>query len=450
METAGTVPLGIHINDIFRIMVLDNRQQCWNWCSCDLLGCPAWYGVNEASVSPVRQPLLRPRAFHIGAGNIGRGFIGKLLAHGGCAVIFADVLKDVVEALKTQRQYSVRVVGATEVIEQVSVEGAIDSTDLDAVVDEIAKADIITTAVGPRILERIAPTLLKGLQRRMELEVEKPVNIIACENTITASSLLKGFVLQEYCNEQFLEWLKSHVGFVNCAVDRIVPPPVAKSSDVLAVTVEEFNEWIIDESQIVGPVEIFHKIPGLMTSNTLNAFVERKLMTVNTGHAITAYLGHLYGLTEIGQAIANTKIRAIVKGAMRESGGVLAKRFGFDPDDHEEYIAKVISRYENSFIRDEIVRVAREPQRKLGPNDRLVKPLLGTCQWGLPHDNLVIGIAAALLYNYPGDPDAQNIQSYIKEHGIREAVQKFTSIDDSGLVAKIIVVYDNLVKERST
>ncbi len=43
------------------------------------------------------------------------------------------------------------------------------------------------------------------------------------------------------------------------------------------------------------------------------AFVERKLFTLNTGHAITAYLGKLAGHQTIRDAILDEKIRAVVK-----------------------------------------------------------------------------------------------------------------------------------------
>lgn len=61
------------------------------------------------------------------------------------------------------------------------------------------------------------------------------------------------------------------------------------------------------------------------------AFVERKLFTLNTGHAITAYLGKLAGHQTIRDAILDESIRAVVKGAMEESGAVLIKRYGLMP-----------------------------------------------------------------------------------------------------------------------
>jgi mannitol-1-phosphate 5-dehydrogenase len=74
-------------------------------------------------------------------------------------------------------------------------------------------------------------------------------------------------------------------------------------------------------------------------TDNLMAFVERKLFTLNTGHAITAYLGQQTGHQTIRDAILDDSIRAVVKGAMEESA-VLIKRYGFDAAKHAAYIEK--------------------------------------------------------------------------------------------------------------
>ena len=93
------------------------------------------------------------KALHFGAGNIGRGFIGKLLADSGVEVIFADVNEKVIDQLKAQRSYHVKIVGdSINTVENVTNITGVNSKDENAVIDLFKNVDLVTTAVGPNVL----------------------------------------------------------------------------------------------------------------------------------------------------------------------------------------------------------------------------------------------------------------------------------------------------------
>ena len=377
------------------------------------------------------------KALHFGAGNIGRGFIGKLLADAGIELVFADVNQAVLDALNARRQYPVHVVGEQAQTETVTGVSAVNSSS-DAVIDLIAEVDIVTTAVGPQILARIAGSIARGLAKRSDNANTRPLNIIACENMVRGTSQLKQHVLAAL-PENYHAWVEAHVGFVDSAVDRIVPPGEADSSDPLEVTVETFSEWIVDKTQFKGATPA---IPGMELTDNLMAFVERKLFTLNTGHAITAYLGQLAGHQTIRDAILDPAVRAVVKGAMQESGAVLIKRYGFDAEKHAAYIEKILGRFENPWLKDDVERVGRQPLRKLSAGDRLIKPTLGTLEYQLPHDNLVTGIAAAMHYRSAQDPQAQELETLLNAVGPQAALAQVSGLDaDSEVVAAVVKAY---------
>ena len=238
-------------------------------------------------------------------------------------------------------------------------------------------------------------------------------------------------------------WVEQHVGFVDSAVDRIVPP--ADSSDPLEVTVETFSEWIVDQtSQFKGQPPA---IAGMELTDNLMAFVERKLFTLNTGHAITAYLGQQAGLQTIRDAILDPAIRRVVKGAMEESGAVLIKRYGFDADKHAAYINKILGRFENPYLHDDVERVGRQPLRKLSAGDRLIKPLLGTLEYGLPHANLIQGIAAAMSYRSEQDPQALELAELLNTLGPKAALAQISGLPaESEVVEEAVAVYNAMHK----
>ena len=351
------------------------------------------------------------KALHFGAGNIGRGFIGKLLADAGIQLTFADVNQVVLDALNARHRYQVHVVGENEQVDTVTGVNAVSSIG-DDVVELIAQVDLVTTAVGPVVLERIAPAIAKGLVKRKAQGITTPLNIIACENMVRGTTQLKGHVLNALAEDD-KAWVDTHVGFVDSAVDRIVPPSASATHDPLEVTVETFSEWIVDQTQFKGELP---NIPGMELTDNLMAFVERKLFTLNTGHAITAYLGKLTGHQTIRDAIL---------------------------DEHAAYIQKILGRFENPYLKDDVERVGRQPLRKLSAGDRLIKPLLGTLEYHLPHANLVKGIAAAMHFRSEDDPQAQELAALIAEKGPQTALAQISGLDiNSDVVAEAVSAYN--------
>lgn len=112
-------------------------------------------------------------------------------------------------------------VGENEQVDTVSGVNAVSSIG-DDVVDLIAHVDLVTTAVGPVVLERIAPAIAKGLVKRKAQGIATPLNIIACENMVRGTTQLKGHVMNALADEDKSR-VEEHVGFVDSAVDRIVP-----------------------------------------------------------------------------------------------------------------------------------------------------------------------------------------------------------------------------------
>lgn len=379
------------------------------------------------------------KAIQFGAGNIGRGFIGNILSQNGYEVCFADINKAVIDELNKKHEYVVEVVGENcqEILIK-NVYGVMSNSS--DIFEEIKKTNLITTAVGPVVLPIIAKTLAEGIKIRMEAGVKDYLNIIACENMIKGSSFLKEEVYK-HIDDNVKKYIETYVGFPDSAVDRIVPP-MEKGADILRVRVEEFNEWIVDKTLFKGEIP---NIEGMTLTDNLMAFIERKLFTLNTGHALTAYLGILEGHKTIKESISDEKIKDVVVHAMEESGEVLIKRYHFDREAHEKYIKKIVSRFENPYLVDEVDRVGREPLRKLGYNDRLIKPLRGTLEYNTKNDNLIRGIAAAMAYRNENDPQAVILKDKIENENLNKAFREITSLSDNPEIEeKVIEVYKTL------
>ena len=377
------------------------------------------------------------KAVQFGAGNIGRGFIGALLSQSGYQVVFADVAEAIIDKINEDKTYTVHVMDVDCKDQKIENISGVNSTKPEAI-DEIASADLVTTAVGLVILPRIAPTIAQAIEKRMENGVKEPMNMIACENAIRGTSQLKKAVY-ENLSDAGKAYADEYVGFADCAVDRIVPP--VKSENFIDVVVEEYFEWDVEKSGLKGE---FPQIEGMTLVDDLMAYIERKLFTLNTGHCITAYLGNLRGIPTIDKAIADEEIFGIVSVAMKESGDGLIKKYGFDPEKHAAYIKKIISRFKNPYLQDDVTRVGREPLRKLSPTDRLIKPMMTAAGYGLPVDHLVIGAGAALHYDNPNDKQSVELQEKIGAQGVRAAAAEITGLTDEGLLDAIVAEYEKL------
>lgn len=379
--------------------------------------------------------IMMNKTIHFGAGNIGRGFIGALFAQSGYHVTFVDIADTIINMLNEEGTYQVKLATESNESETITnVSGLNNLHQEDEVVAGIAEATYLTTAIGPNILPRIAPLIAKGIEARLE-KTSEPLYVIACENQISATDLLKGYIL-EHLSEATVSKMEGNVHFFNSAVDRIVP---IQDQDSLDVLVEPYYEWVVETSETIPPVN------GMTIVDELAPFIERKLFTVNTGHAVIAYLGYLQGKETIDQTLADEAIAHQVRETLKETGAYLVKEYGLNEEDHLAYIEKIISRFQNAYLNDGVTRVGRAPIRKLGPEDRLIRPTTQAAKAGLGYTNLAKAIAAALLFDNPQDPEAVEVQSIIKEHGLADALKEISALDpDSAITKEIIAQYDAL------
>ncbi|MFE4426377.1 mannitol-1-phosphate 5-dehydrogenase [Peribacillus butanolivorans] len=376
---------------------------------------------------------------HFGAGNIGRGFIGALFSQSGYHVTFVDIADQIIDQLNDKKQYQVKL--ATDQQESVTLENVSGLNSLkqeEEIIKAIKEATYLTTAIGPNILPHIAPLIAKGLTSRVK-ETDEKLYVIACENQISATDLLEGYILEKLDQDTKAN-LADKVFFFNSAVDRIVP--IQNNEGSLDVLVEPYYEWVVETNENIPDVE------GMTIVKELAPFIERKLFTVNTGHAVIAYLGYLKdNKLTIDQSLEDEGIVKQVKNTLDETGAYLIKEYQLNPDEHQQYINKIINRFKNSYLNDSVNRVGRSPLRKLGPNDRLVRPAVEAKRAGLSYTHLAKAIAAALLFNYNEDEEALRLQAMVKENGVPSVLKEVSGLDENSEITKEVVSHYNELKK---
>jgi mannitol-1-phosphate 5-dehydrogenase len=359
-------------------------------------------------------------AVHFGAGNIGRGFVGLILHRAGYEVVFADVADALIDALKVTRRYLVKEVGLESSEESVDNYRAINSrSEEPLVIEEIAKADIVTTAVGPTILKFVAPVIVAGLRARGD--DSPPLVVMACENAINATDVLAEHVRTAAGDEW--DALSRKAIFANTAVDRIVPAQAADAG--LDVTVETYFEWAIERPAFGGNEPT---IPDATWVDDLAPYIERKLFTVNTGHASTAYHGFVRGIHKLSDALADGEVRAKVEGVLAETKQLLVDKHEFAPEAQQAYVDKILQRFANPYLPDTVDRVGRQPLRKLSRTERLIGPAVQLAERGHRPEFLLATVDAALSFDVPEDPESVELKELLATLSPAEATTRITGL----------------------
>ncbi|MET3904640.1 mannitol-1-phosphate 5-dehydrogenase [Paenarthrobacter sp. 4246] len=363
------------------------------------------------------------KAVHFGAGNIGRGFVGLLLHEAGYEVVFADVADALISQLAAAGSYDVHEVGENPAVKTVTGFRAFNSASQEAaVVEEISTADVVTTAVGPHILKFVAPVIARGLAARpTDLP---PLHVMACENAINATDLLHTAIQSAWDNSA--GDLDAIAVFANTAVDRIVPNQAPGQG--LDVTVETFYEWVIDRTPFGDKVPT---IPGATFVDELGPYIERKLFTVNTGHASAAYFGYQAGIEKISESMADPSVAAKVRAVLEETKELLVAKHGFVEAEQEAYVQKILSRFTNPHLPDTVNRVGRAPLRKLGRHERFVGPAAELAERGVTPVALLEAMSAALRFDDGNDDEAVELANLLSELDAAAAVERITELTPS-------------------
>jgi mannitol-1-phosphate 5-dehydrogenase len=336
------------------------------------------------------------RAVVIGPGRIGLGFAAELLDRVGAKLSVVG-RGDVVENLQRTGRYRVNLVDqGREHEREIRIRRALFGSDLDDVAAEIARARVVCVAVGPQNLGAIAPMIAAGLEARSR---KKPLNVIAFENSIDAGPNLRAAVAERLPSGFPL---KRH-GFSGAIVSRVVSRRLGDPAEGHPLTLlgDPYETFEVHKRSLRKPLPT---IPGLVWVKNFEAAFNRKLYVLSTGHATVAYLGFLKGYRYVHAAVRDPEIRTAALEAMREGQRGLAARYGKALAGGEPELQAILWRFENAALNDPVVRVGRDPGRKLGPRERLVGPAQLCEAAGTPTAVLPMAAAAAVCFAAAGDP----------------------------------------------
>ncbi len=387
-----------------------------------------------------------PSAVIFGAGNIGRGFIGQLFSESRYEVNFVDVDETLIGCLNERKAYQIHLVSneRTEVVEVGPVR-AFHAQEKDAIADVLAEAKVAATAVGARALPSLAPLVTAGVMRREKRNIKEPLNILLCENLKDAAAVFRNLVLEQLPKD-VQQFCQEYVGFVDTVIGRMVPPPTPemRAQDPTYIAVEPYKELPVDKSAWKGEVP---SIVGLQACDNFAAYTARKLYVHNCGHACLAYWGFLKGYTYGYEALADKQIAERLDEALSESIQGIVAAHGVQRAWLEEHKRDLLTRFANRALGDTIIRLGRDPIRKLAPKDRLIGAAHLAEGCGVKPSTLAFGIAAGYCFDAKEDEIAVSLQQMISELGIEETMNRVSGLTQDQPLTQMVIEHYHRIKQ---
>ena len=379
-----------------------------------------------------------------GAGKISRGFIGHLLYLSGIDFTFVEKFDALKDLINERGEYTVNILGASDKNCVVKNAKALGFADKEEIAKAISEADAVFNAVGGKNLGEIVPFLTKGIEEKAKKGGF--LNIVTCENWKQPANILRDGIL-EIISDDAKEYFENNVGITEAVIMRsaIEADKELLEKDPLIVNVQNFWDLPVDASRLKGSLP---DIQGLQLIEEFTGFLERKFYTYNAANGTTSYLGALLGYERIADAAHDERILKILDGVYQETAKALSLKHNFPLDEQLAFTLTSKNKLQDYTIVDFIERNARDPLRKLGPDDRLVGSARLVDSFGIKPENLCTAIAAAIYYKSEGDEFAVKLGEMRNEHGVDYILENVCKLDVNGTIAMLVKEKIELLKKE--
>jgi hypothetical protein len=180
------------------------------------------------------------------------------------------------------------------------------------------------------------------------------------------------------------------------------------------VLVEEFNSILVSRVRLPGferGIRVFEEKEDLLP------FEEAKLYGHNAVHALLGFLARLRGHAVMSDIRKDHDLLDVARRAfLDECGAALIRKrgraAGADPLFSEAgwlvYAEDLLQRMTNPWLHDRVERIIRDPERKLGWNDRFFGTMRAALAQGITPRAMALGAAAALAFAQEQQKDSSS------------------------------------------
>ena len=231
------------------------------------------------------------------------------------------------------------------------------------------RADIAAVLRGAEVVT--APgRLVAGMAARRAAGAG-PLAVVSCDNlpgngTATAR-VVTG--LAQAADPALAGWIRDNVSFVTTMVDRITPRTTEEDvravaertgwPDAVPVVTEPFTEWVLSGDFPAGRPA--WEAAGARFVDDVHPHETRKLLMLNGGHSLLAYVGSARGWQTIAEAVADPVCLTWLDRWWDEA----ARYVPLPAADLAAYRAALLERFANPRIRHTLAQIAADGSQKL-------------------------------------------------------------------------------------
>lgn len=212
--------------------------------------------------------------------------------------------------------------------------------------------------------------------------------IIPCELVENNGEVLRDLIIKIAKDwdlpEAFIDWVKKENSFCNTLVDRIVTGypkdevdyfhNLLGYEDVLMTTAEPFHLFVIDGMDEIKERLPFHKVGLNVHWGDVTYYRNLKVGLLNSTHTLSFAAGVLTGIQTVYEGMKDKTIRNLIYNGLY---GEILLLFKADQDDARAFADSVIERFENPFIKHQLVDLGLNATNKFKTR---ILPLLKTYQ----------------------------------------------------------------------
>lgn len=372
----------------------------------------------------------------VGAGRLGKGFMGETFDNAGWNLSFLDTDEKVINALNDKGLYKVTVHREDRIDNRViSGYKAYTYDDNYSCENAVVNANVMAMTIYPEEFSKAIAYIAKGLRKRVKINPKENLDVICLTNkNYLIPSFEKDF-LQEMQTEEEKEWFKQHVAIRDSIVRRATDADTNYSLDVRTTAVLS----LLVQSPLLNDLS---KVEWIELCDNVELMKDLKVFTVNGPHVTAAFAGYLKGYKTLNETVEDTECMKLINQVHDEVYEGILREYRVNKADLDRLSIFPTAKGE---LEDHITRIAWDPIRKLARKDRLTGIACICMKNDFYPAGIVQSIANGFAYDNSVDPAAMEIQSYVKQNGIKKAIIKYCGLDENNvLVGKIQDAYTKI------